>query len=87
MIAIRAMTPAMQREYDARWRIWAHAGQLAPPGDWRIWLIRAGRGFGKTRAGSEWVSEIARTMPDGRFALVGATLDEVRRVMIEGRPG
>jgi len=37
------------------WRNWAHDGQLPPPGDWRVWLIRAGRGFGKTRAGAEWV--------------------------------
>ncbi|HEY0623524.1 DNA-packaging protein [Sphingomonas sp.] len=86
-IALRAMTGPMRREFNARWRAWAHGGQIAPPGDWRVWLIRAGRGFGKTRAGSEWVSELARTMPDGRFALVGATLDEVRRVMIEGKSG
>lgn len=87
LIALRAMTPAMRREFLARWDAWAHGGQLAPPGDWRVWLIRAGRGFGKTRAGSEWVSELAQATPDGRFALVGATLDEVRRVMIEGQSG
>lgn len=87
LIAVRAMTPAMRREFIARWSAWAHGGQIAPPGDWRVWLIRAGRGFGKTRAGSEWVSELAQATPGGRFALVGATLDEVRRVMIEGRSG
>lgn len=85
--ALRGMTAPMKREFHARWDAWAHGGQLAPPGDWRVWLIRAGRGFGKTRAGSEWVSELAQAAPDGRFALVGATLDEVRRVMIEGRSG
>lgn len=85
--ALCGMTRPMLREFYARWRAWAHGGQIAPPGDWRIWLIRAGRGFGKTRAGSEWMNEQARHMPDGRFALVGATLDEVRRVMIEGRSG
>ncbi|WP_343520260.1 terminase family protein [Sphingomonas sp.] len=85
--ALRGMTRPMLREFLARWRAWAHGGQTAPPGDWRVWLIRAGRGFGKTRAGSEWLNELARTLPDGRFALVGATLDEVRRVMIEGRAG
>jgi phage terminase large subunit-like protein len=86
-IAVRAMTGPMRREFDARWRAWAHGGQLSPPGDWRVWLIRAGRGFGKTRAGSEWVNQLASEMPEGRFALVGATLDEVRRVMIEGKSG
>lgn len=69
------------------WPFWAHPGQLAPAGGWRVWLIRAGRGFGKTRAGAEWVSEIARTTPKGRIALVGATIEDVERVMIEGESG
>ena len=87
LTAFRAMTPAMQREFAARWTAWAHLGQTMPPGDWRVWLIRAGRGFGKTRAGSEWVNQLAVDEPEGRFALVGASLDEVRRVMIEGQSG
>ncbi|GGB30395.1 hypothetical protein GCM10011380_19850 [Sphingomonas metalli] len=37
------------------WPLWAHPGQLPGHEDWSVWLIRAGRGFGKTRAGSEWV--------------------------------
>jgi phage terminase large subunit-like protein len=69
------------------WRNWAHDGQLPPPGDWRVWLIRAGRGFGKTRAGPEWVSAIARANPKARIALVGGTIEDVRRVMIEGAGG
>lgn len=85
--AVRGMTKPMRREFLARWKLWAHGGQLVPPGDWQVWLIRAGRGFGKTRAGSEWVNQLAVDVPDGRFALVGASLDEVRRVMIEGQSG
>lgn len=85
--AVRGMTAPMRREFLARWRIWAHDGQMMPPGEWRVWLIRAGRGFGKTRAGSEWVNQLAADAPEGRFALVGASLDEVRRVMIEGQSG
>ena len=81
------MAPAERRELYDNWSGWAHDGQLSPPGDWRVWVIRAGRGFGKTRAGAEWVSEMARGMPKGRIALVGATADEVRRVMIEGEAG
>lgn len=83
----RNLSGPQRREYDQRWMLWAHRGQLAPPGDWRVWLIRAGRGFGKTRAGAEWVSEIARGLPDGRIALVGATAEDVQRVMIEGESG
>ncbi|UUL84295.1 DNA-packaging protein [Sphingomonas qomolangmaensis] len=81
------MTQAQQAEINQRWWMWAHAGQLAPPGDWRVWMIRAGRGFGKTRAGAEWVSEFARHHPHGRIALVGATFDEVVQVMITGLSG
>ena len=52
---LQALNGAQRRELEARWWRWAHPGQNAPAGDWRIWLIRAGRGFGKTRAGAEWV--------------------------------
>ena len=62
------------------WAIWAHEGQLAPVGDdWRVWLIMAGRGFGKTRAGAEWVVEMAR--PGTAIALVGATIDEFQKTV------
>lgn len=67
---------------------WApHPGQEVPAGDWRVWMMLAGRGFGKTRAGAEWVSLIARDNPGLRIALVGATLDEVEGVMVRGRSG
>ena len=69
------------------WLLWARAEQCPPPGDWHTWLICAGRGFGKTRAGAEWVRTIARTDPHARIALVGASLAEVRGVMIEGESG
>ena len=60
--------------------------QLPPPGDWTIWAILAGRGFGKTRAGAEWVHALA-AQPGRRFALVGASLDNARAVMVEGESG
>jgi phage terminase large subunit-like protein len=60
--------------------------QLPPPGDWSIWAILAGRGFGKTRAGAEWVLAQAKGAPR-RFALVGASLESARSVMVEGESG
>lgn len=86
-LTMDALSESEVRGFEEEWGIWAHDGQMAPPGDWEIWLIRAGRGFGKTRAGAEWASAVARDMPDARFALVGASTDEVRRVMIEGPSG
>ncbi|KQS05152.1 ATP-binding protein [Sphingomonas sp. Leaf357] len=83
----RRTSGAIKHTLDGDWLFWAHAGQTAPAGDWRVWVIRAGRGFGKTRAGAEWVSGIARASPKARIALVGATREDVRRVMIEGEAG
>ena len=84
---LQRMPRWMREEVLARWAAAAHAGQLAPPGDWRVWLIRAGRGFGKTRAGAEWVWQIARDVPGARIALVGASAEDVAKVMIEGPSG
>ena len=85
---IGAMTVADMLAFDADFESWAHKAQLPPNKDgWRTWLLMAGRGFGKTRAGAEWVEAIARSRPGVRIALVGATIDEARRVMVEGVSG
>jgi phage terminase large subunit-like protein len=68
------------------WNIWGRRAQVPPPGDWRYWLILAGRGFGKTRAGAEWVrSQVLAGC--SRIALIGPTAADVRDVMIEGESG
>lgn len=69
------------------WELWARPAQVAPAGDWRVWLILAGRGFGKTRSGAEWVRGQIETGHAGRIALVGATAADVRDTMIEGESG
>jgi phage terminase large subunit-like protein len=84
---MRSLNARQRKVLDTEWRGWAMQGQSAPDRDWRVWLIRAGRGFGKTRAGAEWVSEVARNNAKARIALVAATADEARRVMIEGESG
>lgn len=70
-----------------KWNVWARPQQLAPDGNWSTWLVMAGRGFGKTRAGAEWVRFIVESDKDARFALVGANFAEVRSVMVEGDSG
>lgn len=87
MALLAEMTEAERRELQHVWRIYARTAQVAPDGDWRTWLILAGRGFGKTRAGAEWVRECAEAEPEARIALVGATLAEARSVMVEGESG
>ncbi|MBC7767533.1 MAG: DNA-packaging protein [Phycisphaerales bacterium] len=69
------------------WGFWGRREQLAPNGDWRTWLFMGGRGAGKTRAGAEWVSALARRRKAGRIALVGPTFHDVREVMVEGNSG
>lgn len=72
-----------RRRYD--WARHARPSQATPPGDWTYWLILAGRGFGKTRTGAEWVRQEART---SRYVnLIGATADDARDIMIEGESG
>lgn len=36
---------ALRLLYD--WSYWSRPEQMPPPGDWRVWLLRPGRGFGK----------------------------------------
>ncbi|HEX8445116.1 MAG TPA: terminase family protein [Sphingomonas sp.] len=75
------------RAAEHHWDLWARPGQRAPTGDWRIWLMLGGRGFGKTRAGAEWVRAQVEATPGVQVALVGATYAEARAVMVEGESG
>ena len=84
-----ARIPDAQIDYIAHhpW-LWLNGGQQVPPGDWRTWLMLAGRGFGKTFAGAHWVHGHAMAGGrDTRIALVAATLAEGRNVMVEGDSG
>ncbi len=69
------------------WPFLAHAAQLPPEDDWRVWLFMGGRGAGKTRAGAEWVNALAARGAAMRIGLIGATLHETRSVMVEGASG
>lgn len=68
------------------WERWARRSQIEPEGDWLTWLILAGRGWGKTRAGAEWCQERVQDTY-GRLHLVGATASDARDIMIEGPSG
>lgn len=77
------------------WRgFWARPNQILPgtPGaaiqrsDWLFWVLKAGRGFGKTRVGAETVREWARD-PKARILMIAPTTADVREVMIEGESG
>jgi phage terminase large subunit-like protein len=74
-------------EAATRWSLLARKSQLPPPGRWRIWLILAGRGWGKTRTGAEFVSERVRSGMSAHPLLIGPTAADVRDVMVEGESG
>lgn len=83
----RRMDDATAAALENSWEAMGHTGQKPPEGDWRVWLMMAGRGFGKTRAGAEWVQGIAMRDGGARIALVGASPAEARSVMVEGESG
>jgi phage terminase large subunit-like protein len=68
------------------WRAHGRPDQLPPQGDWDIWLILAGRGWGKTRTGAEWVREQVEAGAK-RIALVAETQKDLEEVMIGGDSG
>lgn len=69
------------------WDLCARKNQHLPKGNWFIWLIMAGRGFGKTRTGAESIKKLVESGKYKRIALIGETYDQVRKVMVEGESG
>src|SRR5580693_3450873 len=80
------MAPGEANAFEYHWRYRARPEQLPPDGSWRIWLLMAGRGFGKTRCGAEWVRAQVKA-GRRRIALVGPTAADARNVMVEGESG
>ena len=80
---IRAMPRGEANAFEYDWRYRARPQQLPPAGSWRVWLLMAGRGFGKTRCGAEWVRAEVKA-GRCRIALVGPTAADARNVMVEG---
>lgn len=78
--------PAKAEELAYTWPFWARPQQMAPTGDWNTWFINAGRGFGKTRAGVEWVRGLVKKGYK-RIAAIAATNSDIERVMINGESG
>jgi phage terminase large subunit-like protein len=84
---VDALTPdeTLALLYD--WELWARPNQLPPEGEWRVWLLLAGRGFGKTRTGAEMVRARVMARNSRRLALVAPTAADARNVMVEGESG
>ena len=83
---IRSLPDEAVAALHYEWRLHARPEQILPDGNWRYWLLIAGRGFGKTRTGAEATRD---KQADGieLMLLIGRTSDEVRDLMIEGPAG
>jgi phage terminase large subunit-like protein len=81
----KSLSPDQEKQAPWHWPLLARPSQLPPPGPWQVWLILAGRGFGKTRTGAEWVRRQVRDYP--LVNLIGATTDDARDIMVEGESG
>lgn len=78
---LASLTEAQAEELLWDWRFWARPNQIAPDGDWQTWLALAGRGFGKTEAGAQWVRE--RVSNGARsIALLAETQKDLEEVMV-----
>ena len=69
------------------WYSTARNKQLKPRGDWNVWLILAGRGWGKTLTGAIDVILYAISHDNVRVAVVAPTTGDLRRVCFEGVSG
>jgi phage terminase large subunit-like protein len=84
------LTPPEWEELERRVR-WvneeARVEQLTPEGDWLVWLLLAGRGFGKTRTAAEDAAGYGLDNPGSRIAVVAETFSDGRDVCMEGESG
>lgn len=83
---MESLTPKEADDLLYTWHEWARPEQLLPPGDWQYWLVKAGRGWGKTRTGAEAVREWIRQ--GFRYVnFIGATADDARDIQVVGESG
>src|SRR5262245_10630621 len=84
---LRSLSPQELEAFWYNWRIWARPAQLPPEGDWQGWIVKTGRGWGKTRVGAEWVRMNVEQKRARRVALLNDTSADTRDVMVEGPAG
>lgn len=77
--------PLLMEALKYRWDVNARDKQRIPELAFFVWIVLAGRGFGKTRTGSETVRQWIKNNP--MVNIIGATADDARDIMIEGESG
>lgn len=69
------------------WQLWARPEQLPPSSAWPVWVLQAGRGWGKNRTASEWVHAKATSLKGSHGALVARTAADVNGTVVRGISG
>ena len=86
-VADRRLPGDDQAPLEYSWPLMARQNQTPPDRLWTAWILLAGRGFGKTRTGAEWVRSQVESGKAGRIALIARTPAEIRDTMIQGESG
>jgi phage terminase large subunit-like protein len=86
-VSVNPFAASLASSLETGWEVTARPNQLPPEGDWTIWLLLAGRGFGKTRVSSEMCNAWASSGRAKRIAIVAATASDCRDVLVEGESG
>jgi len=84
--ALSQLSPQQLDELQFSYEFLARDNQLPPEGDWNVWFLNCGRGFGKTWTGVQWVREQVK-QGKKRIAAVASTNSDILRVMVKGESG
>ncbi len=87
LLWLKVLQQEMNHRRKFHWMSQARKEQLPPSGNWHTWLILAGRGFGKTRTGSETLRQWVQEGQYRHIALISSSMEEARAVMVEGQSG
>lgn len=92
---LKGLTPDEVRYLGHDWNFWGRPDQHFPAGDWFVWMILSGRGWGKTRTAVENISQMLRgpsplVAPKGAPSVMSIIADnpfDMRQYTIEGPSG
>lgn len=87
-ILLQKLIKLKEKRKTESWDYLARESQKIPEKkDWLIWIIIAGRGFGKTRTGAETIKKWVESGKYKNIALIGDSIDDAREIMVEGKSG
>src|SRR5208337_2678530 len=83
---ICSLSPEQASALRYDWPCWARPNQLPPPGTWSYWVLKAGRGFGKTRTGAE---TLRQKIKDGakQTHIIVRTVGDIEKVLVRSSGG